>query len=121
MANHNRPRPATCRNLGDGDVGIWCHYDDRLHAKALPGARWDPHLKCWRVSSLFRDEAEALVDRLNGGVNHQLVEALDVVFRALPTPLRATTYKALTKVWHPDVGGDTPAMQALTAAWERMQ
>ena len=120
MSNHSRPRPATCRTLGDGDVGVWCHYDDRSHAKALPGARWDPGLKCWRVSTLFHREAQALVDRLNGGINYELIDALETILRALPAPLRATTYKALTKVWHPDIGGDTAAMQALTAAWDNV-
>jgi hypothetical protein len=121
VANPSRPRSASCRNLGDGDIGVWVHYDDRELAKALPGRRWDKHLKCWRVSTMFRAEAEALINQLNGGIDQHLVDALATMFQALPASLRGTTYKSLIKIWHPDVGGDTPAMQALTAAWERMQ
>ena len=58
-------RRATCRSLGDGDVGLWVDYEDRLQAKAIPTARWDKHLKCWRIRSVFRDEAEDLVHDLN--------------------------------------------------------
>jgi hypothetical protein len=119
MANSNRPRPATLRSLGDGDVGLWVHYDDRHHAKALPGARWDKHLKCWRVPARFAHEAQAVVERLNGGLNVALVDALALVFRELPARLREPTYRALVKLWHPDVGGDTAATQALTTAWDQ--
>jgi hypothetical protein len=42
------------------------------------------------------------------------------VLQALPASLRAATYKALVKVWHPDAGGDTPTMQALTEAWNKV-
>ncbi|MBA2724979.1 MAG: hypothetical protein H0U53_03220 [Actinobacteria bacterium] len=114
MANRN----PTARLLGDGYVGVWVHYDDREHAKQMPGARWDKHLKCWRVPEMFIRDVQTLIDRLNGGGDGHLVEALGAVFRRLPVTLRQPTYTALVKVWHPDAGGDLRAMQSLTAMWQ---
>jgi hypothetical protein len=106
MADSTRRRPE-CRSLGE----------DKDRAKALPGARWDAGLKCWRVPMAFRLEATALVEELNGGVDSTLLAALIAVLRGLPVELRQPTYKALVKLWHPDTGGDTRITKALTAAW----
>jgi len=54
-----------------------------------------------------------LVERLNGGADRLLMEALTVVFTRIPASLHAPTYKALVRVWHPDAGGDHKVMQAL--------
>lgn len=100
-------------------------YEHRERAKSLPGARWDAALKCWRVPMALRAEAEALVAELNGngrgGASGDLSSALEIVMRSAPVGLRATTYKALSKVWHPDTGGDLRLMQALTAVWDRVK
>lgn len=114
-------RPATFRNLGDGEVGLWVAYEDRHQAKALPGARWDPGLKCWRIARRFEDDVQRLVDRLNGVIDGPLEEALETMFVRLPVELRAGTWKALQKVWHPDAGGNARASQALNMAWERVK
>ncbi len=110
------------RDLGDGDLGVWVSYDDRRHAKALPGARWDKHLKCWRIVKMFSGEADALCHRLNGTRPKtkrqvELDETLTRLFSAVPQELRKATYKALSTAWHPDRGGDTATMQTLNRAW----
>lgn len=40
------------------------------------------------------------------------------LFAALPAPLRPDAYKALARVLHPDVGGDTVLMQQLNDAYQ---
>ena len=120
MTQPNR-RPATFRNLGDGDVGLWIAYEDRQQAKALPGARWDPGLKCWRIARRFEDDVQRLVDRLNGVIDGPLEDALETMFSRIPEPLRASTWKALLRVWHPDAGGNNRISQALNQTWERIK
>ena len=115
-------RTATTRNLGDGYWGVWVDYNDREHAKALPGARWDAGLRCWRVPATFAADAQALCKRLNGATAGGaeapagLTAALVVVLRTAPARLRPITYKALARVWHPDAGGDLRLMQSLNSA-----
>jgi hypothetical protein len=120
-------RRASCRSLGDGDVGLWVDYEDRLEAKAIPTARWDKHLKCWRIRSVFRDEAEDLVHDLNDrhvttrerrAAPVDLSRAMTEMFAALPSELRRPVHRALARVLHPDMGGDHESMQALNAAAE---
>lgn len=82
---HNNKRPATFRNLGDGDIGVWIAYEDKDHAKALPAARWDPGLKCWRVPVRFEEDAQRLVDRLNGTIDGPLEDALETMFSRVQT------------------------------------
>lgn len=113
---HSSGRPAAVRSLGDGYVGLWISYDDRHLAKALP-ARWDKSLKCWRLPIAFRADAERLVERLNAGVDVELIDALIVMFRRLPPALRQPVYRGLSKAVHPDRGGNTSVMQSLTGAW----
>jgi hypothetical protein len=123
-------RPATWRHLGDGDVGLWVAYDDRLHAKAIPTARWDQHLKCWRVRRAFQHEAQHLVELLNerNGITHAAAPATGIVaitdafvalFKVLPADLRRPTHRALARALHPDMGGDVEVMKALNRAMER--
>ena len=121
-------RDARLVDLHDGFHGIFCDYNDKDQAKALPSARWDSELKCWRISNLFRNEAQRLVDNLNGTTqppppsttppaNSTLADAFRTLFRLLPEQLRAPAYRALAKALHPDTGGDETATKALTAAW----
>ncbi|HXH56556.1 hypothetical protein [Iamia sp.] len=110
------PHSAVVRDLGDGRTGIWTSFNNKDACKALPGARWDPSLKAWTVPSALRAEAQALADRINGTGVPALAPLLVEVFAAIPDTLQAPTYRALSKVWHPDVGGDGRAMQALVDA-----
>jgi len=128
-------RPAVVRDLGDGHVGLWVHYDDRHLAKKITTARWDPGLKCWRIARLFRSDAEELVHRLNadgrgastdstttGGTAVATITAtVTPIFTVIPAHLKEPTFKALARAWHPDRGGDTDAMKALNGAWAAVQ
>ncbi len=123
MTDHSR-RQATVRDLGDGRVGIWVAYEDREEAKALPGARWNPSLKCWHVAAIFTADAEALVKRLNRRFEHtsstdveSLTTVLVALFAALPDHLRRNVHRALARALHPDQGGDAAAMRSLNEAW----
>ncbi len=118
---HSNRRPATFRNLGDGDIGLWVAFEDKDHAKAMPAARWDPGLKCWRVPFRFAEDVQRLVDRLNGVVDGPLEDALEIVFSRIPAEIRAATWKALQRVWHPDAGGNGRASQALNQVWQRLK
>lgn len=114
---HASSRPATARPLGDGDLGLWVAFDDRHHAKALPGARWDPHLKAWRVRAQFAGEVHALVDRLNGPAAARATAVLAEFRELVPPELRDRVYRSLVKALHPDAGGDAELMKALAATW----
>lgn len=112
---------ASCRDLGDGTVGIWTAYEDKEAVKRLPGARWNPRLKCWTVPRLFINEAHDLVTKINRATpDTALVDTLKALFRAVPEHLRKQVYMALVRVLHPDAGGDTAAAQALTQAWREV-
>ncbi|MGI8938880.1 MAG: hypothetical protein ACR2JF_11860 [Iamia sp.] len=108
--------PTVVRDLGDGRIGIWTAFAHKDACKALPGARWDPNLKAWTVPTACRPEAQALAERLNGSAGDGLAVAVSVLLQATPEHLRTATYRGLAQAWHPDRGGDTRAMQALTAA-----
>ena len=43
---------------------------------------------------------------------------IKALFRTLTEHLRQPTYKALSKVLHPDAGGDTALMQQLNDTWK---
>lgn len=116
-----KPRLASMRDLGDGRVGIWASFEHKEAQKALPSARWDPSLKCWHVDRMFRAEAKALVDRINGGIDAEGVRLFTAMFRLLPARLRQDVYCALARVLHPDRGGDEQAMKMLTAGWDEVQ
>lgn len=118
-------RPAAVRDLGDGYLGVWVSYDDRELAKALPGARWDKNLKCWRVSIYFRADAQSLVTALDMKRTSTSVVSVTTMLRelfaALPTHLQRASYRALAKAWHPDHGGDHGLMQQLNGAYEALR
>jgi hypothetical protein len=125
---HSSRRPAVCRDLGDGRIGIWSAFEDKDRVKALPSARWDPSLKCWTVDRLFRADAERLVAALNGagaaspaGQMVPLGQAFTALFTALAPAWRQPVHRALIKVLHPDQGGDTATVQALNDAWARQR
>jgi len=109
-------RPAAHRRLDDGDIGVWCHYDDRHLVKEIPGARWDPDLRCWRVPPAFAREARAVVELLTrADVEANVESAAQRLLAVLPADLRPPTWRALAHAWHPDHGGDPRAMRALLA------
>ena len=112
---------AAVRRLPGGEVGLWCPYEDRALAKRIPGARWDPDLRCWRIPAAFAADAEDVADLLNGtgpaagDVEQAIGEATQRLLAAVPEDLRGSTWRALAHAWHPDHGGDDRAMRALLA------
>lgn len=112
------PRRTSARPLGDGRYAIWTSFENKDRCKALPGARWEPSMKCWTVPIELTDEADRLVDELNGDGFDALTHALTTLRDVLPESLKVPVFRSLAKVLHPDRGGDTASMQALTNAWE---
>lgn len=112
-------RPTTYKVMSDGDIGVWTTYEDRQPIKDLPGAHWDPSLRCWRVPYEFQREVDDVVRRINGGTRDDVVVgALRELFSVLPSELRKPTQRALSRAWHPDTGGDHGVMLALNAVWD---
>lgn len=105
-------------------------YDEKIIAivKGMPGRRWDPGAKHWTVDA--RD-ARALASQLARAgyvvsLDGKLVESgsagaltgdpLEALFRQLPVHLREPVYRALSRVLHPDLGGDAELMKQLNNA-----
>ena len=109
---------AHARRLPDGRWGIWCRFEDRFEAKAVPGARWDKNLRCWTVPPLFAAEAQRLVDQLNGppsdaadGVS--AAQAWRTIFAGLDAEVARALFRRASLALHPDTGGDAAAFRAL--------
>lgn len=113
-------RLARWKWLGDGEVGIWAPYAAKDRCKALPGAHWDPSMRCWRVPEQWQGEVTRLVETLNGGVDAHLVEAFIIILGVLDPDLARRVHRKLAGVLHPDAGGDLAAMTALNVAWEAL-
>lgn len=104
--------------------------------KTLPGRRWDKARKCWLVSTVFVDEAAnalraagctVFVTRADGsawtsgraGAGHRATPGADWAESLLDAvgPAQAeAVFKALTRVLHPDAGGDHVLMSQLNEA-----
>ncbi len=126
---------ASIRRAIDGTYRVTFPYDPDVVTgiKELvpPHSRaYDPDAKCWYVSSAYRD------------IVHELLEAVFIDVETDPertyTPPTRTTprteyhvlhlqpsappelveaaYRTLTKLYHPDRGGDTETMAAINAA-----
>lgn len=113
-------------------------YDVRDVVKALPGRRWHPTLKCWLIGSSF---AEAMAEALRaagctvvvtrrggaerGGLDddQHVVGAgwADALFAAVGPGRDDAVYRALSRVLHPDHGGDPQLQQALNVARDRLR
>lgn len=107
---------AAARCLDDGCIGLWIHYDYRSLAKEIPGAQWDGELKCWRIPPQFAFEAHDVADLINqADVEASVQASLQRLLVALPSEMRAPTWRALALAWHPDHGGDPRVMRALLA------
>ncbi len=108
-------------------------YDEEAVAiiKTIGGKRWDKVLRYWTIPA---DSVQLAARRftnagftvtINGTpytptsttpVNSSTV--IRALFTTLPQPLRSPAFKALAKVMHPDVGGNTALMQQLTDAYQ---
>jgi hypothetical protein len=99
--------------------------------RTVPGRRWSPEHRHWTI--LHADVRMASVMFLRAGydvaidgVPYEEVQRssapvaspLPALFAVLPQRLRLPAYRALSKVLHPDAGGDTALMQQLNKAME---
>lgn len=111
-------------------VAVYAPYEYRDVIKCFPGRRWNPQHRCWLVGASFADAmAEAL--RAAGCsvivTYHRAQQRAelrgggwaDELFTAVGPSRAEVVYRALSRVLHPDAGGDTALMQQLNAARQR--
>jgi hypothetical protein len=101
--------------------------------KSLPNRAWDAATKRWVIPAadvniaarVLREEGwrVEIIEPVQAGTRTpplpQTASWADAMFKAIPGRLHQPVFRALTKVLHPDVGGDLVAMQQLTAAKDR--
>jgi len=102
--------------------------------KSLPNRAWDAATKRWTIPAsdvplaarILREEGwrVEVIEPVQSGTRTpppppQAGTWADAMFKAIPARLHPPVFRALTKVLHPDVGGDLVAMQTLTAAKDR--
>jgi hypothetical protein len=118
------------------NVQVFCPFELRELVKSFPGRRWDTNRKCWTVPLAHVD---ALADALRaagqtvwvtrtdgsaytgGGRSHGHRDRpapswAEALFDAVGPARSEQVFRALTRVLHPDVGGDHALMTALSAA-----
>jgi hypothetical protein len=123
----------------DGAVCLESPFDrgfvDGLKAAIDYGGRqWQPDRKRWIVSALYVDELLQYLRQVGAQVQDdrqraapvpavppmppELRQAFDTLFLAYNAPLLVAeaTYKALSKVYHPDVGGQAEHFHAINDA-----
>src|SRR5262245_22884997 len=122
---------------GDPDAYIRAPFEARNAIKLLPSRWWNKHRKRWIIPAEDVDLAAAQLrsDGWNVFVldgrheepppppppaqkKHELTWA-DHLYASLPDRFHAPVHAALSKILHPDIGGDTVAMQQLNAARDR--
>lgn len=103
-------------------------YEARELIKQIPGRKWDPALKLWTCPATSESVARIVLGQWPGGVHWDttpskpptpLTDWPGAMFAALPSGLRKPAYRALSRVLHPDTGGDTEQMQLLNNAWNK--
>src|SRR5262245_35431914 len=123
---------------GDPDALISAPYEARFAIKELPTRRWNKLRKRWVIP--VGDVDLAVVQLRSAGWHVSVIGGraneeppptppparertqptwADLLFTALPDRFHGPVYTALSKVLHPDIGGDTAAMQQLNAARDR--
>jgi hypothetical protein len=118
--------------LDDDYSTVTFRYDPRAVEimKSVPVHRWNGQDKEWTTETSW---VQLLAKRFhdNGysvAVDGDLWSPPDIkalsspilsLFDALPAHLKQPVYRALSKVLHPDVGGDTELMKELNKAIER--
>jgi hypothetical protein len=94
-------------------------YEAKDIIKGFPGARWDGVRKCWIMSDALKPALVAALKAdgftvVGAGVRDSTpVRWADAMFSALPARLAPGAYRALSRVLHPDRGGDSRLMQQL--------
>lgn len=112
------------------EAQVFSPFEAKDIIRGMPTRRWDKERRCWVIPV---DDAAALRGRLEWeGFTVQVhsnwrpeprtttvVNWADSLFQALPEALAEKAFKALTRVLHPDTGGDTALMQQLNGARDR--
>lgn len=125
------------------DQEIWCRTP--YHAGFIaalkeqirfPYRRWDPTERVWIIDSLFEHElVELCLTYFDDYREHrphqtQSVTAPPEAFTTLyvtadaPMPVIEAAYRALCKLWHPDISSDPDAserMKAINLAYQRVK
>ncbi len=102
--------------------------------KTIAGRRWDADRKHWTIGTTsvqlaakrftdagFLVTVEGHAYTATPATMTNGTRPIADLFAALPPPLRPDAYKALARVLHPDVGGDTVLMQQLNDAYEECE
>lgn len=117
-----------------GNARIYSPFAAKDTVKALPGAHWDSGQRCWVIPAAYAQFAAGELRRHGYIVtvdnesqprpqapdNIRAGEPWEAMLLAVPSELRERAYKALSRVLHPDVGGDIAAMQGLTQAYAKV-
>jgi len=86
--------------------------------------RWQPATKTWLVDASYRAAVAAMFAahgyRVTGGPQRAQQHWAGGLFAALPVRLHDPAYRALSRVLHPDFGGDTQLQQELNDARRRL-
>ena len=120
--------------LDDEHTTVRFPYDERAVQiiKSVPVHRWDPATKTWTTETSW---VQLLAKRFHDtgfpvAVDGDLWAPPDMktlrppmqaLFDALPAHLRKPAYLALSRVLHPDAGGDQELMKQLNNAMETRQ
>ncbi len=119
-------------NLGDGDYSILKFpYDEAAIkiVKSVPIHRWSSEAKTWTVETSWLQLLEkrftdaSYTVAIDGELwtppdMKALSPPMSALFDALPAHLRQPAYQVLSKVLHPDVGGDQELVKQLNTAME---
>lgn len=110
-----------------GDLASVACYEARGYVSSLPRhlRHWAADAKVWRVDvsaipKLTRDLRRAGFEVISDAdVEQAPASWADAMYDALPDKLADQAYKALTRVLHPDTGGDGKQMAMLNAARDK--
>lgn len=117
--------------IGKAELVIVSPFEAKDLVRTIPGRRWDAKRKVWTAPAASIDVVLDVLDDWPGGVRCKTRQAPakrttsgagpwpDQMFDQVPSALHAPLYRALAKVLHPDLGGDTQQMQMLTTSWDR--
>lgn len=107
-------------------------YEAKNVIKELPKRRWDKTRRRWVIPVTDIDLALKALRHVGYHVevlgrpetppapsNRDQRTWADLMFMALPERFHTAAFTALSKILHPDIGGDTSAMQALNTARDK--
>ncbi|MGE0881535.1 MAG: hypothetical protein AB7L13_23925 [Acidimicrobiia bacterium] len=108
-------------------------FDYDAHAvraiKRLPNRHFNGDDKTWRVPSWALPDVVRALESVgfvvhrpptaSVRVQHPSGQWAELLFTAIPEHLREPVFKALVRVLHPDIGGDTRLTQDLNEAWRK--